>query len=102
MGLRYFLISFVLLASAHHSFSQESPPRPLTLDQAIELAVKNYPALRAARAQAEAVRAGIDLARTAYLPRADLLWQENRATRNNVFGMLLPQSTIPPISGPVL
>ena len=42
------------------------------------------------------------MARTAYLPRADLLWQENRATRNNVFGLLLPQSTIPAISGPVL
>src|SRR5262249_22758738 len=37
-----------------------------------------------------------------YLPRTDLLWQENRATRNNVFGLLLPQSVIPPISGPVL
>src|SRR5262245_5016431 len=32
----------------------------------------------------------------------DLLWQENLATRNNVFGLLFPQSVIPPISGPVL
>src|SRR5205823_4369445 len=36
------------------------------------------------------------------LPRLDLLWQANRATRNNVFGLLLPQAVIPPISGPVL
>jgi outer membrane protein TolC len=32
----------------------------------------------------------------------EALAQVNRATRNNVFGMLLPQSVIPPISGPVL
>src|SRR5204863_3702272 len=53
-------------------------------------------------AQAAAAAAGIGVAQTAYLPRTDLLWQENRATRNNVFGLLLPQSVIPPISGPVL
>src|SRR5207248_116659 len=31
----------------------------------------------------------------------DALWQVNRATHNNVFGLLLPQSVVPPISGPV-
>jgi outer membrane protein len=31
-----------------------------------------------------------------------MLAQANRATRNNVFGLLLPQSVIPSISGPVL
>jgi multidrug efflux pump subunit AcrB len=29
-------------------------------------------------------------------------WQQNRATRNNVFGLLLPQAGIPSISGPQL
>jgi outer membrane protein TolC len=82
--------------------AQDSPPQTLTLEQAVEQALKNYPAIRAARAQAQSAEAGIEAARTGYLPRADLLWQENRATRNNVFGLLLPQSTIPAISGPVL
>jgi outer membrane protein TolC len=50
--------------------------------------------------QVAAAAAGIRLARTAYLPRIDGLAQVNRATRNNVFGMLMPQSVIPPISGP--
>jgi outer membrane protein TolC len=36
------------------------------------------------------------------LPHADALAQVNRATRNNLFGLMLPQSTIPSISGPVL
>lgn len=31
-----------------------------------------------------------------------MLAQANRATRNNVFGLLLPQSVIPSMSGPVL
>jgi outer membrane protein TolC len=30
------------------------------------------------------------------------VWQSNRATANNVFGQLLPQSIIPAMSGPVL
>ena len=67
-----------------------------------ELSLKNYPAIRAARARAAAAAAAVDLARTSYLPKADLMWQENRATRNNIFGLLLPQSTLPSISGPVL
>ncbi len=82
--------------------AQEAPSQPLTLNAAVDLALGNYPAIRAAHAQVDVARAGIDLARTAYLPRTDLLWQENRATRNNIFGLLLPQSVIPSISGPVL
>jgi outer membrane protein len=81
---------------------QEASSQPVSLNGAVELALSNYPAIRAARGQAAAARAGIELARTAYLPRADLLWQENRATTNNVFGLLLPQSVIPSISGPAL
>lgn len=68
----------------------------------MDFALKNYPAVRAAMEQVSAARAGVGLARTTYLPRADLLWQSNRATRNNIFGLLLPQSVIPAISGPVL
>jgi len=48
-----------------------------------------------------AAEAGVGLARTNYLPRADMVWQANRATDNNITGLLLPQSIIAPISGPV-
>ncbi|HJY83465.1 MAG TPA: TolC family protein [Candidatus Binatia bacterium] len=74
----------------------------MTLNAAVDLALSNYPAIRAVQAQVAAAYAGIDLARTAYLPRTDVLWQENRATTNNIFGLLLPQSVIPSISGPAL
>ncbi|MEO8372326.1 MAG: TolC family protein [Candidatus Solibacter sp.] len=77
-------------------------PTALTVGQAVERALKNYPSIRVSREQIDAASAGIRLARTAYLPQANALAQVNRATRNNVFGLLLPQSTLPSISGPVL
>ena len=46
--------------------------------------------------------AGVDVARSAYLPRLDSVWQSNRGTANNIFGQVLPQSVIPAMSGPVL
>ena len=82
--------------------AQDAQPQTMSLEQAVGLALENYPAIRAAKAQKSSAEASVGLARTAYLPRADLLWQQNRGTRNNVLGLLLPQSTIPTISGPVL
>src|ERR1039458_5476681 len=79
---------------------QATPPNGLTLAQAVEAALHNYPSIRISQEQINAASAGMQLARTAYLPRVDLLAQANRATRNNVFGLLLPQSTIPSMSGP--
>jgi outer membrane protein TolC len=75
-------------------------PAPLTLGQAVEQSVEKYPAVRGSLEQVSAAASGINLARTAYLPRADFLGQVNRATHNNVFGLMLPQAVIPSISGP--
>ena len=75
----------------------------LTLAQAVEDALHNYPAVRVSQEQINRAAAGIRLARTAYLPRVDAVAQLNRATRNNVFGLLLPtQGVIPSMSGPVI
>ena len=68
----------------------------------MQYAVDHYPTVRAALAQVEASGAGVSIAKSAYLPRLDTIWQSNRATANNVFGQLLPQSVIPAMSGPVL
>ena len=81
---------------------QSAPQSGLTINQAVQEALRNYPSIRVSQEQINAAAAGIQLARTAYLPRVDMLAQANRATRNNVFGLLLPQSTIPSMSGPVL
>jgi len=96
------LCAVVLISSGASSAQTASSQQSLSLDSAVELAENNYPAIRVAQAQAEATKHNIDLAQTAYLPRLDLLWQENRASVNNIFGTLLPQGIIPSISGPVL
>ena len=80
----------------------QTSPTAVTLRQAVDAALRNYPSIHVSQEQINAVAAGIQLARTAYLPRIEALAQVNRATRNNVFGLLLPQTVIPPISGPVL
>ena len=62
----------------------------LTADDAVKVALE----------QVNASTANVGAARAAYLPRLDGVWQTNRATVNNVTGLLLPQSVIPSISGP--
>jgi outer membrane protein TolC len=82
--------------------AQQAPVTTLTINQAVESALSNYPSISVSQEQVNAAAAAIDLAQTAYLPRIDGLAQVNRATRNNVFGLLLPQGVIPSISGPVI
>lgn len=94
------LLASLVMVLAAPVFAQQ----PLTLEQAVAMALERYPAVRASMEQAQAAAAGVTLARTSYLPRADALAQVNRATRNNIFGLMLPQplAVIPSISGPVL
>jgi outer membrane protein len=98
-----FAILFLVLCKATpaQTASAEQPKKVFTLEQAVDFALKNYPAVRASLERVRAAEAGISLARTNYLPRADVLWQTNRATDDNITGLLLPQSIIAPISGPV-
>ena len=86
----------VSLASGQHS--PERPSEPLTIQAAVNLAARNYPAIRASLAELGAAESGIDLAKTAYLPRAAVRLGVNRATRNNVFGLIFPNGVIPAIS----
>src|SRR5580765_8521314 len=79
-----------------------SAPTTLTLEQALQCALDHYPTVRAALEQVNASTANVSVAKAAYLPRFDSVWQTNRATANNIFGQLLPQSVLPSISGPVL
>ena len=81
---------------------QQVETAPLTVSQAVERAIEKFPAVGASMEQVNAAVAGIRMARTNYLPSVNALAQVNRATRNNVFGLLLPQTVVPNISGPVL
>jgi outer membrane protein len=82
--------------------TEDSSPAPLTLEQVIAAANAKYPAIRAAQAQQRAAHEAVGVAKTAYLPRTDILWQTDRATANNVLGLILPQSTVPSVTGSVL
>jgi outer membrane protein TolC len=98
------LIGVVVLSAAVGAQGSTTPAAPttLTLEQALQYALEHYPTVRAALEQVNASTANVSVAKAAYLPRFDAVWQTNRATANNTFGQLLPQSVIPPISGPVL
>lgn len=95
-------VLLMVMVSVHLPARAQS--KPITIAEAVRLASEKYPSIEAARAEAARAAASRSLARTAYLPRADFLAQVNRATRNNVFGLLLPQPlpVLPAISGPVL
>ncbi|HEY2014119.1 MAG TPA: TolC family protein [Bryobacteraceae bacterium] len=94
ISLRVFSL---LLAPLSAAFAQ------MTLEQVVQDASNKYPAVHVSLEQVSAAAAAVNLARTAYLPKADLGVQLNRATHNNVFGLLLSQGGVfPSISGPVL
>src|SRR6185312_12629788 len=95
-----FCASAVVAASV--VFAQQPNSSPLTISAAVQTALQKYPSIPASEQQVNAAAAGIRLARTNYLPSLNALGQVNRATRNNVFGLLLPQAVIPNMSGPVL
>jgi outer membrane protein len=96
------LSPFALVAVPATLLAQTTPPSAMTLEQVIETASANYPAIKASQAQQRAVQGTIGVAKTAYLPHTDILWQTNRATANNILGLLLPQATIPSVTGSVL
>ena len=83
------------------TLAQQPNQSSLTIEQAVNQAGQ-FPSVSAAQEQVNAAAAGIRLARTSYLPNINAVGQINRATRNNVFGLLLPQAVIPSMSGPVL
>lgn len=76
-------------------------PQSLTLVGAIELARRNYPSIRTSVLKSEAAREGIAQAKAAYIPRVDLMFDENYGTANNITGFLAPQTIVPNISGTV-
>lgn len=97
----YFAAAIVLVLLSAVARTQESPPNqppiqgPFTIERAIQEAAARYPAIRAAEAQSEAAKNQIGVAQAAYLPRADMLWQLNRATTNKANLTPLGQSVVP-------
>jgi outer membrane protein TolC len=104
IGIGTFLVasaSAVALAQSAVTATTAADP-DLTIVQVVQDARHNYPAIHVSEEELNAAVANIRLARTSYLPRLDGIVVVNRATRNNVFGTLLPQSILPSMSGPVI
>jgi outer membrane protein TolC len=93
------IVGMLLAAGILLDAQQPAPPAEMTIAQAVEAALRNYPSIRVTEEQMNAAAAGIRLAQTAYLPRVDGLLQVNRASRNTFYGMLLPQGVIPGVDG---
>ena len=102
-----FVPAFVLLlflaanAVSAQTVAQAPGSQTLSLADALAMAQDKYPAIKASLEQQVAAQHQIGVAKTAYLPRLDMLWQTNRATDNNRTGLMLPQSVLPSLSGPV-
>jgi outer membrane protein len=88
-------------AACAQTQASTSAKRTFTLDEAVEFALKNYPAVHASLERVRAAEAGVGVARTSYLPRTDILWQSSRATDNNIAGLTIPNTVVAPITGPV-
>lgn len=93
------VFGWVLAAAAQ---SVDQLPSPLTITQAIQFGIDHFPSVRASLARVSAAQSGVDLTRTAYLPRLDVGFQGSRATFNNVSGLYFPNQFTQPISGPAL
>jgi outer membrane protein len=76
-------------------------PRTFSLEDALNYALQNYPAVRASLEQVNAAHAGITLARAQYLPFLSGVYQESRATQNQVPGIWLPTPITPTVEGPI-
>jgi outer membrane protein len=104
IGIISFLVasaSGVALAQSAVTATPAADPE-LTIDQVVQDAQHNYPAIHVSEEELNVAVANIRLARTSYLPRLDGIVEINRATRNNVFGTLFPQNILPSMSGPVI
>ena len=101
---RQFAIPLLLMAAwagVAQGIDTAAASKPLSLAEALAIAQDKYPSIKAAMEQQAAAQNQVGVARTAYLPRVDMLWQTNRATDDNLTGLLLPQAVLPSLSGPV-
>ena len=95
------LLPVVLLPCLSTAQTGNSPPKVLTLEDALDYALQHYPAVRASLEQVSAARAGITLARAQYLPSLNGVYQSSRATQNQVPGIWLPTAITPTVEGPI-
>ncbi|MGH9680262.1 MAG: TolC family protein, partial [Candidatus Acidiferrales bacterium] len=95
------LLAIVLPGPAMQAQEQQNAGRSFTLEGAVEYALQNYPAVRASLRQLSAAQAQVSLSHTSYLPQLSGVYQDSRATQNQVPGIWLPTAMTPAVEGPV-
>lgn len=88
-------------SSASRGQTNGTVPRTFSLEDALTYALQNYPAVRASLEQVNAARTGVSVARAQYLPSLSGVYEDSRATQNQVAGIWLPTSITPTVEGPV-
>lgn len=98
-----FLLLLMAWITAPIAFAQSSAAssKPLTLENVLKYALDHYPAVRAALEQLNAAHAGVAVARANYLPQLSGVYQDSRATQNQVPGIWLPTPITPTVEGPI-
>ena len=95
------LLVFFLFPALSRAQTDEAPAKSLSFEDALNYALQHYPAVRASLEQVTAARAGVSLARTQYLPQLSGVYQDSRATQNQVQGVWLPTTITPTVEGPI-
>jgi outer membrane protein len=85
------ILGFGIASPAAFAQSAQPASKVFTLQQAVDFALANYPAVRAALEQYNAARSGVGLAKTTYAPFVSAVAQDDRGTRESVLGVLMPQ-----------
>ncbi len=99
--LALLLLATALYVAVAAGQNNGGPPKVVTLQDALNYALDHYPAVRASLEQVAAAHAGVSLARTQYLPQLSGVYQDSRATQNQVAGIWLPTPITPTVEGPV-
>lgn len=101
-GSRWLVVALLLAGPAGQAQQRAAPvtpPRPLSLPEALELARQNAPHLQAKAYQVRAAEADITQAKTQRLPSVRLSGQVSYGSTNAVAGTILPIGTVIPTTG---
>lgn len=74
--------------------------RSYSFAEALTTADANYPSIQAAIARQETARSGVSLAKTAYLPRLDTVYQEVRGSTSPMNSIYVPVLHLPLVTAP--
>ncbi|MGE5204129.1 MAG: TolC family protein [Chlamydiota bacterium] len=98
---RAVVLVLVLLSGVSAAQTNNALPKAIKFEDALNYALAHYPSVRASLEQVSGARAGVSLARSQYLPQLNGVYQDDRATLNQVAGLWLPTPLTPTVEGPL-